>query len=57
LEIKGKKAIDVYSTISKLKLVSLYEHASYLGDELRKAELAIKHDLNYIQDMELRLKK
>ena len=31
------------------------EHAAYLGKELEKAYLALKHDLEYVQDEELNL--
>tara|TARA_Y100000031_G_C8185139_1_gene368557 strand:+ start:751 stop:1092 length:342 start_codon:yes stop_codon:yes gene_type:complete len=55
-EFVGKNAKGIYETIAKMNLVSLFEHASYLGKELKKAELAIKYDLEYVQDEELNLK-
>jgi thymidylate synthase len=35
--------------------ISRVDHAIYLGMELAKAELALKHNLPYVQDRELRL--
>ena len=53
--ILGKSAEEVYNTIIREKLVSLKEHAAYLGSELQKAEIAMKNKLDYIQDEELKL--
>jgi len=39
-EIIGKRAQEIYHTVSKMGLISLYEHASYLGKELKKVEHA-----------------
>ncbi len=48
--IKGKTAEAVYSNIIKLGLVSREDHAAYLGDELAKAEIALRTGKEYIQD-------
>ena len=48
--IKGKTADAVYSTIIKLGLVSIENHAAYLGSELAKAEIALRTGKEYIQD-------
>ena len=56
-EIIGKRPQEIYHTIAKLGLISLYEHAAYLGKELKKAELAIKHSLKYVQDEDIDLGK
>jgi len=56
-EIIGKRAQEVYHTIARLGLVSLFEHASYLGKELKKVELAIKYKLKYVQDEDLDFSK
>ncbi len=56
LEIRGKQAKEVYNTIIREKLVSSLQHAAYLGKELGKAELALKHNLPYTQDTKLELK-
>jgi len=53
--ITGKNAEDIYSTITRKNLVSLKIHAAYLGSELQKAELAMKNNLDYVQDDPLRL--
>ncbi len=51
--IAGKKADDLYHTIVREGLVSRLEHAAYLGRELAKAQLAIKKNLDYVQDSDL----
>ncbi|GEM_PF-2219045 len=48
--ITGSHAEEIYHTIVRLGLVSRHEHAAYLGRELAKAELALKHGIDYIQD-------
>ena len=48
--IKGKTAESVYSKIVELGLVKRLDHASYLGSELAKAEVALKTGKAYIQD-------
>ena len=53
--IQGKNAEEIYNTIIREKLVSLKEHAAYLGSELQKAEIAMKNKLKYIQDDSLKL--
>lgn len=50
LVIEGKTAEEIYNTIVRDGLVSLPEHAAYLGSELQKAEIAMKKNLPYIQD-------
>jgi tetrahydromethanopterin S-methyltransferase subunit A len=52
-EIIGKRAQDIYHTIAKLDLLSIYTHASYLGKELKKAEIALKLGIEYVQDEQL----
>ena len=51
--VRGKKPIDIYHTISKLKLISRMEHSSYLGRELQKAFIALQKGIKYVQDDEL----
>ena len=55
--IKGKNAEEIYNTIIRENLISLKEHAAYLGSELQKAEIAMKNKLKYIQDDQLSLKQ
>jgi dihydropteroate synthase-like protein len=50
--IVGKTAREVMNTILKMELVSRMEHAAYLGQELKKAELALKLGRSYAQDDE-----
>ena len=51
--VYGDKPIDVYMTIIKRGLVSEMGHAAYLGREIQKACIALKHNLKYVQDDEL----
>jgi dihydropteroate synthase-like protein len=55
--IKGKTADKVYLKILALGLVSMLDHAAYLGKELAKAEVALKTGKEYLQDAELFKKK
>lgn len=55
--ITGKDAREIFNTIIRLKLVGSLQHASYLGKELYKAELALKLKLKYVQDDELVFKQ
>lgn len=51
--IKGDTSKSVYDEIIKRGLVSRIEHATYLGAELQKAEIAAKLNKNYVQDFPL----
>jgi dihydropteroate synthase-like protein len=53
IAIKGKTAKAVYDEILKRGLISRMEHATYLGSELERAEIASKTGKNYIQDFPL----
>jgi len=55
-EIKGKTAIDIVNTLIKEKMISSLQHAADMGIELCKAELALKYNLEYVQDKDLILK-
>ncbi len=48
--IEGTNAEDLYNTILREKLVSLFPHAGYVGCELMKAEVALRLNLPYVQD-------
>lgn len=48
--IKGKDAPSIYSTIIENGWVTELSHAAYLGRELAKAELSLRHGFKYIQD-------
>ena len=55
-EIKGKTAIEIVNTLIKENYISSLQHAADMGIELCKAEIALKHKLNYIQDKDLKIK-
>lgn len=48
--IEGKDARSLYWTIIENNWVTLLSHSAYLGKELTKAELSLKHGFKYIQD-------
>ena len=49
-KFEGTKASEIYKAIINAELVSLSEHAAYLGKELTRAEQALKERKKYIQD-------
>ncbi len=53
--IVGKTAEEMAGTIAKLGLISDLYHATYLGKELEKAEIALKNGKQYEQDKALEL--
>jgi dihydropteroate synthase len=55
-EIKGKTAIEIVNTLIKEKYISSMQHAADMGIELCKAEIALKNNLQYIQDKDIVLK-
>jgi len=55
-EIVGKSAIEIVNTLIKEKYISSLQHAADMGIELCKAELALKNNLEYIQDKDLNIK-
>ncbi len=48
--IEGQDARRVYLTLIRNGWVSKLDHAAYLGKELTKAELSLKHNFDYLQD-------
>jgi len=54
-EIQGKTAIEILNTLIRKKFISSLQHAGDMGIELCKAELALKHNLKYIQDQDLKI--
>jgi len=54
-EIVGQTAIEIVNTLIRENYISSLQHASDMGIELCKAELALKYNLNYIQDKDLKL--
>ena len=55
-EIVGKTALEIVNTLIKENYISSLQHAGDMGIELCKAELALKHNLTYVQDKDLNLK-
>ena len=56
VEIVGKTAIEIINTLIREKYISSLQHAGDMGIELHKAEIALKNNLNYIQDKDLVIK-
>ncbi|NOY14658.1 MAG: hypothetical protein GXP43_00365 [bacterium] len=53
-EAEGTRAMDIYYEIADWDLVGLTSQAAYLGEELAKAEMAIKLGIDYEQDKPLK---
>jgi dihydropteroate synthase len=51
--VEGLRAEEVCDELIARGLVSTLDHATYVGRELYKAELALKLDKSYVQDEEL----
>ena len=56
-EATGKTAIEIVNTLINQKFISTLQHAADMGIELCKAEIALKYNLNYVQDKDLKLKE
>lgn len=54
--IRGRSGESIMLAVLKQGLVTQLSHASYLGRELAKAEIAIKYNYRYEQDQPLRSK-
>ena len=54
--VSGKTAIEIVNTLIRNKYISSLQHAADMGIELSKAELALKYNLNYVQDKDLEIK-
>ena len=54
-EVTGKTAIEIINTLIRKNFISTLQHAADMGIELHKAELALKYNLKYIQDKELKI--
>ena len=55
-EITGTTAIEIVNTLIREKYISSLQHAVDMGIELCKAEMALRYNLNYIQDKDLDIK-
>ena len=53
--VSGKTAIEIVNTLISEKYISSLQHAADMGIELCKAELALKHNLKYTQDKDLKI--
>jgi len=51
--VRGRDVRDIYMTLIRRGLVSMLDHAAYLGRELNKAELALLLGRSYDQDESL----
>ena len=54
-EVTGKTALEIVNTLIKNEFISTMQHAADMGIELHKAEIALKYNLKYIQDKDIRL--
>ena len=54
-EVQGKTSIEIINTLIRQKFISSLQHAGDMGIELCKAELALKYDLKYVQDKDLKI--
>mgnify|MGYP001220471834 CR=1 FL=1 len=54
--VSGKTAIEIVNTLIRNEYISSLQHAADMGIELCKAEIALKYNLNYIQDKDLKIK-
>ena len=54
-EIIGVTAIEIVNTLINNNFISTLQHAADMGIELNKAEIALKKNLNYIQDKDLEI--
>ena len=52
----GITTLQIIQSIIERKLISRLNHATYLGKEIEKAIIALKNNLNYVQDKELKFK-
>ncbi len=52
-KIVGTTAASIAGTIVKHKKITRLYHAAYLGKELQKAEIALKNDLDFVQETDL----
>jgi tetrahydromethanopterin S-methyltransferase subunit A len=53
--VYGTTAIEIVNTLIRLKYISSLQHSADMGIELCKAELALKFNLKYIQDKDIRI--
>ena len=56
-EVIGKTAIEIVNTLINEGFISSLQHAADMGIELNKAEIAMKNDLEYVQDKDIVINK
>jgi thymidylate synthase len=56
-EFYAESAKEAYTRIAETQMISQISHALDIGRELEKAEIALKNNLNYVQDKPLEIKK
>jgi len=54
-EVTGTRAMEIVNTLIREGMISSLQHAADMGIELCKAELALRHGLDYVQDSEIKL--
>ena len=54
-EITGTTAIEIVNTLIMKNFISTLQHAADMGIELHKAELALKYNLKFTQDKDLKI--
>ncbi len=55
--LSGSSTNQLIQEIIERRFISRLDHAAYLGKEIEKAMIALKNDLEYVQDKELLLPK
>ena len=53
-EVTGKTALEIVNTLIREEMISSLQHAADMGIELCKAEIALNHGLEYVQDQDLK---
>ena len=54
-EVTGRTAIEIVNTLINEGYISTLQHSADMGIELHKAQLALKDNLEYIQDKEIEI--
>ena len=55
IEVTGKTSIEIVNTLIKKGYISTLQHSADMGIELHKAQLALKYNLEYIQDKDIKI--
>jgi dihydropteroate synthase len=56
-QVNGPDARSIYHALARKNVFTYPEHYAYLGRELMKAQIALRMNLNYVQDSPLPLPK